>query len=99
MLRDALARRFLRGGELGRSGSAGGKLSMNHVNVRMGALAALSAMLLGCASASVVNDATVLSDTRQKGKDDFFGTSRPPGAPTNVDGAVKQAQAQRKSGD
>ena len=72
---------------------------MNHATVRKGALAALSAMLLGCASAPVVNDATVLSDTRQKGKDDASVTSRPPGAPTNVDGAVKQAQAQRKNGD
>src|SRR6266550_8438430 len=100
MLRDALARKkSLRGGELGRSGSTGGKLSMNHVTVRKGALAALSAMLLGCASAPVVNDATVLSDTRQKGKDDASATSRPPGAPTNIDGAMKQAQAQRKNGD
>src|SRR5258706_15622052 len=100
MLRDALARKkSLRGGELGRSGSTGGKLSMNHVTVRKGALAALSAMLLGCASAPVVNDATVLSDTRQKGKDDASVASRPPGVPTNIDGAVKQAQVQRKNGD
>ncbi len=73
---------------------------MNHVNVRLGALAALSAMLLGCASAPPRNDdARVFSDTRSKGKDDASVTSRPVGAPTNIDGAVKQAQAQRKSGD
>src|SRR5258708_33614748 len=73
---------------------------MNHVNVRLGALAAFSAMLLGCASAPPRNDdARVFSDTRSKGKDDASVTSRPVGAPTNIDGAVKQAQAQRKSGD
>jgi Flp pilus assembly protein TadD len=65
----------------------------------MGALAALSAVLLGCASAPPVNDATALSGTRQKGKDDASVTARPAGAPTNIDGAVKQAQAQRKSED
>src|ERR1700675_236607 len=32
-------------------------------------------------------------------KDDAFLTARPAGAPTNIDGAVKRAQAQRKSGD
>jgi len=73
---------------------------MNHVNVRLGALAALSAMLLGCASAPPLNDdARVFSDTRPKGKADASVTSRPLGAPTNIDGAVRQAQAQRRSGD
>ena len=73
---------------------------MNHVTVRLGALAALSAMLLGCASAPLLNgDATVFSDTRPKGKNDASVTSRPVAAPTNIDGAVKQAQAQRRSGD
>ena len=72
---------------------------MSHVTIRMGALAALSAMLLGCASSPPVNDATVLSDTLQKGKEDGSAKSRAAGAPTNVDGAVRQAQAQRKSGD
>lgn len=70
---------------------------MNHVIIRMGALATLSALLLGCASAPEAKDATVLSDTRQKGKDDASVTSRP--LATNIDGVVKQAQAQRKSGD
>ena len=65
----------------------------------MGALAALSATLLGCASGPPVKDATVFSDGLQKGKDDLPVTSRPAAAPTNVDEAVKQAQAQRKSGD
>src|SRR5882724_11789646 len=75
-------------------------LSMNHVNVRLGALAALSAMLLGCASAPPLNDdARVFSDTRPKGKADASVTSRPLGAPTNIDGAIRQAQAQRRSGD
>src|SRR6266576_3235164 len=74
-------------------------LSMNHVNVRLGALAALSAMLLGCASAPPLSDdAGIFSDTRPKGKDDATVTSRPVGAPTNIDGAVRQAQAQRRSG-
>lgn len=73
---------------------------MNHVTVRLGALAALSAMLLGCASAPLLNgDATVFSDTRPKGKNDASATSRPMAAPTNIDEAVKQAQAQRRSGD
>jgi Flp pilus assembly protein TadD len=73
---------------------------MNHVTVRLGALAALSAMLLGCASAPLLNgDATVFSDTRPKGKNDASATSRPVAAPTNIDEAVKQAQAQRRSGD
>ena len=66
---------------------------MNHVSVRMGALGALSAMLLGCASVTVTNDATVPSDARGT------GTSRTPPVPTNIDGVVKQAQAQRKDGD
>jgi Flp pilus assembly protein TadD len=56
-------------------------------------------MLLGCASASDVNDPAMLSGTRPKGKDDASATSRPVGAPTNIDGVVKQAQAQRKNGD
>lgn len=72
---------------------------MNHVTVRMGALAAFSAMLLGCASAPVAGDATAISRTGQKGKGEASGTSRSPAAPTNIDGVVKQAQAQRKNGD
>ena len=71
---------------------------MNHVTVRMAALAALSAMLLGCATTASVKDATVLSDSGQKGKDENSAASRPMGAPTNIDGAIKQAQAQRKTG-
>jgi thioredoxin-like negative regulator of GroEL len=65
----------------------------------MGALAALSAMLLGCASAPPVNDGTLLSDTLQKGKGGGSVTSGPVGGPTNIDATVKQAQAQRRSGD
>src|SRR5258706_4693141 len=72
---------------------------MSHVTVRMRALAALSTMVLGCASAPSGKDATVLSDALQKGKDNPSVTSRPAAAPTNIDEAVKQAQAQRKSGD
>ena len=72
---------------------------MTHVTVRMAALTALSAMLLGCATTAPVKDATVLSDAGQKGKDDISAASRPVGAPTNIDGAIKQAQAQRKTGN
>ena len=72
---------------------------MNFMTVRMGALAALSVTLLGCASAHPVKDARVFSDGVWKGKDDRSVTSRPAAAPTNIDEAVKQAQAQRKSGD
>ena len=72
---------------------------MNHVTVRMAALAVFSAMLLGCATTAAVKDATVLSDSGKKGKDENSAVSRPVGAPTNIDGAIKQAQAQRKTGD
>jgi Flp pilus assembly protein TadD len=72
---------------------------MNRVSVRMGALAAVSMMLLGCASALPFTDSTMLGDIRQKGKDDTSAASRPQGAPTNIEGVVKQAQAQRKNGD
>src|SRR5258705_2185044 len=72
---------------------------MSHVTVRMSALAALSTMLLGCASAPSVKDATVLSDALQKGRDDGSVTSRSLAAPTNIEGTVKQAQLLRKSGD
>jgi Flp pilus assembly protein TadD len=44
-------------------------------------------------------DATVFSDTRPKGKSDASVTSGPMTAPTNIDGAVKQAQGQRRNGD
>jgi Flp pilus assembly protein TadD len=72
---------------------------MNFMTVRMGALAALSVTLLGCVSAPPAKDATVFSDGIQKGKADVSATSRPAAAPTNIDEAVKQAQAQRKGGD
>src|SRR5258706_3922537 len=72
---------------------------MSHVTVRMRALAALSTMVLGCASAPSVKDATVLSDALQKGKDDGSVTSRSLAAPTNIEGTVKQAQLLRKNGD
>ena len=72
---------------------------MTHVTVRMAALAALSAMLLGCATTTSVKDATVLSDGGQKGKDQISAGLRPVGAPTNIDSAIKQAQAQRKTGN
>jgi len=62
-------------------------------------LTALSAMLLGCATTASVKDATVLSDSGQKGKDESSATSRPMGVPTNIEGAIKQAQAQRKTGN
>ena len=90
---------FLAAASLAIQGLQAEIVSMNHVTVRMGALAALSAMLLGCATAPPVKDATVLSDGGQKGKDEISAASRPMGAPTNIDGAIKQAQAQRKSGD
>jgi hypothetical protein len=72
---------------------------MNLLTIRIGALAALSAMLLGCASAHPVKDAAVFSDAPQKGKNDVAATRRPVAAPTNIDEAVKQAQAERKNGN
>ena len=56
-------------------------------------------MLLGCATTGPAQDATVLSDSGQKDKGEISAPSRPVAAPTNVDGAIKQAQAQRKSGN
>jgi Flp pilus assembly protein TadD len=81
------------------SGLQAGIVVMNRVTVRMAALTVLSAMLLGCATTAAVKDATVLSDSGQKGKDENSAASRRMGAPTNIDGAIKQAQAQRKTGD
>ena len=72
---------------------------MNHVTFRMAALTALSAMLLGCATTAPVKDGTVLSDSGQKSKGEIAAASRPMAVPTNVDSAIKQAQAQRKTGN